>query len=357
MIKGNLSVSLPNFCLETGDFTFPMEGVTVLFGASGSGKSTFLKAMSGLMASVKGSLTVNEQVWLSADQHLPTHHRNIGYVFQDAALFPHLTVRQNLHYGLKRLPKNAVPFDFDALVKEIGIANLLERQIDFLSGGEKQRVAIARALLMNPDVLLMDEPLSALDSQAKSDILALLERIKKHYRTPIIYITHAPDEVERLADTVGFMEGGKLMNVLSIDDALYQTQTPLYQNEAPRSVLSAKVVAHLAEEGLSHLKAGQADVYVPLCAQSIGESVRVVIQAQQVSLMASVPEKTSMLNHLPVEVASIEAFNDYSLLIRLKIEDEPWPLIAQITKRSQQHLKLEKGQKWVAAIKSVSILG
>lgn len=355
-LSGHLQLQQGDFQLDSGEFALPLQGVTVLFGRSGSGKSTLLRALSGLDKHTQGQLKFGEQVWQEGQTRLLTQKRDIGFVFQDAALFPHLTVRQNLLYGVKRLPKGVTPADFELMVQRVGIADQLDRAVTNLSGGEKQRVAIARALLMRPKLLCMDEPLSALDWRAKSEMLNLIESLVESYQLPVLYITHSPDEVARLADTVVFMDAGKIQGVEPIEQALNRPDTPLYQQAEPRSVLSAKVLAHLEEEGLTQLQAGQETLFVPQITQSVATDVRVMIAAQQVSLMAQKPEITSMLNHLDVVIEAIEPHNDYSHLLRLKLAKEPWPLLAQVTKRSAKQLDLQVGQHWVAAIKSVSLL-
>lgn len=212
MIVGNLSLEWDTFTLKSGDFRIPGEGITVLFGKSGAGKSTFLRALAGLEPRVRGTLLFKGQEWLKGSKSLPSEKRNIGFVFQDAALFPHLNVRENLNYAMRRAPEKRA----DALgevAEKMGILGKLEQNVQSLSGGEKQRVAIARALLSQPKLLCMDEPISSLDWEAKEDILTLIERIVNDSRLPILYITHSPNEAMRLASHVMLMTEGRIEKI------------------------------------------------------------------------------------------------------------------------------------------------
>jgi len=366
-LYGNVELTRGSFTLQTGDFSIPLSGVTAIFGRSGSGKTTFLRCLAGFEGQATGEVRFNDQAWLTQGKSLAIHKRNLGYVFQEASLFPHLNVEQNLRYGLKRANRwlskiqNKQPvIEFEQVVSWLGLESLLSRDVTTLSGGERQRVAIARTLLSQPKILMMDEPMASLDLFAKRAIMPYLERLRDELDIPILYISHSPEEVERLADTVVFMQEGKIASIEPIEEALNRTSTPLYQGDEPRSVLYAKVVEQIQDEGLTRLKAGTVELFVPAVeAHNEGqakEQVRVVISAQQVSLLAEKPKQTSMLNHLPVTIEAITEHNEYSLLITLRVNSEPWPLLAQVTKRSQKHLNLQIGQAWVAAIKSVSIL-
>ncbi len=358
-LTGQLSLQRGDFSLETGAFELPAKGLTAIFGHSGSGKTTFLRCLAGLETSALGHVFFNDQAWLNNGKQYPIHKRQLGYVFQEASLFSHLSVVGNLCYGLKRHQKNrdGKPLlKLEQVVEWLGLDELLKRDVNTLSGGERQRVAIGRTLLSQPKILLMDEPMASLDLFAKRAIMPYLERLRDALEIPIIYVTHSPEEVERLADSVLFMEKGRITHFEGIEQALNRTGTPLYQGSEPRAVLCAQVVSQSIEEGLTELKAGDAQLWVPAVPHDIGESVRVVVSAQQVSLLAEVPRQSSVLNHLPVTIESLEAINDYSVLVHLRVANEPWPLLAQVTKRSKNGLGLAVGQQWIAAIKSASIL-
>lgn len=354
-LKGHLQLTQGDFTLETGNFSFPSQGLTAIFGHSGSGKTTFLRALAGFEPKASGKIWYFDQVWLNNHQALPVHQRGLGYVFQEASLFAHLNVEQNLRYGLKRT-KQPISIPFEQVVDWLGLASLLKREVTALSGGEKQRVAIGRTLLAQPKVLFMDEPMAALDVLAKRSIMPYLERLRDELKIPIIYITHSPEEVERLADTVVFMDKGKITAIEPIADALNRADTPLYQQADLRAVLPATVIEQVAEEGLTRLAVGSENLWVPAVSETLGQKLRVVIAAQQVSLMAEKPAMTSMLNHLNVMIERIDPQNEYSLKVQCKIANTPWPLLAQITRRSAKQLNLQPQQQWVAAIKSVSIL-
>ncbi|BCN94203.1 molybdenum import ATP-binding protein ModC [Thiomicrorhabdus immobilis] len=362
LLHGQLQLKRGDFTLDTGSFEIPASGVTAIFGHSGSGKTTFLRCLAGFESQATGQVIFSDQAWLHNGKSLAIHKRGLGYVFQEASLFAHLNVEDNLRYGLKRA-KNPRFIEFTQVVEWLGLSHLLGRNVTTLSGGERQRVAIGRTLLSQPKILMLDEPMAALDLFAKRAIMPYLERLRDELDIPILYISHSPEEVERLADTVIFMHNGKIASIEPIEQALNREDTPLYQGSEPRSVLSAEVVELFEEEGLARLKVGEAELYVPASdaladsgLNELGSNVRVVISAKQVSLMAEKPQQTSMLNHLPVTIEAIEEHNDYSYLIRLRVKSEPWPLIAQITKRSLKTLDLQVNQAWVAAIKSVSIL-
>jgi molybdate transport system ATP-binding protein len=214
MFKGNLQLKLGNFTLNSGEFEFESSGVTVLFGRSGSGKSTLLRAMSGLDRDTSGQLQFGDELWQMGNKALPIEQRDIGFVFQTAALLPGKTVQSNLDYATSRVPKSrAHGPSFEEVTERVGITHMLTRSVDNLSGGERQRVAIARALLTRPRVLMMDEPLSALDWCAKTELLALIESVIADYQIPTLYITHAPIEVERLAHRVVFMADGRVTSI------------------------------------------------------------------------------------------------------------------------------------------------
>nr|WP_272213643.1 molybdenum ABC transporter ATP-binding protein [Marinicella sp. W31]MDC2879605.1 molybdenum ABC transporter ATP-binding protein [Marinicella sp. W31] len=233
--KGRLGA----FALDV-DLAFPANGVTALFGPSGCGKTSLLRCFAGLNHLERGHLTVDGEVWQDDRTFLPPHRRAIGYVFQHANLFPHLSVRDNLAFGLRRLgrgERDAAKARFDELVVLLGIAHLLERAPRKLSGGERQRVAIGRALLTAPKLLLMDEPLSALDVAAKRDILPYLESLRKTLSIPVLYVTHAPGEVARLADHIAVLESGRVLGSGPLTETLARLDLPIRREEGPGSRL------------------------------------------------------------------------------------------------------------------------
>lgn len=217
MIEARFAIAYPGFTLDV-DLRLPASGVTALFGPSGSGKTTLLRCLAGLERAPRGRLVVDGAVWQDATTFLPTHRRPLGYVFQEASLFPHLSVRGNLDYGAKRAGCRPASADFSHILELLGIGQLLDRRPDKLSGGERQRVAIARALLTAPRLLLLDEPLAALDLARKNEILPYLERLHRELDIPVIYVSHAPDEVARLADHIVVLEAGHAVAAGELDE-------------------------------------------------------------------------------------------------------------------------------------------
>ena len=350
VLKGHLTLSLGTFTLDSGEFELPLQGGTVLFGRSGSGKSTLLRALSGLEKKTSGELWFDNQVWQQGAKQMPTQQRHIGFVFQDAALFPHMTVRQNLMYSVKRLPKGLEPANFDEIVKRVGIQDKLDRAVTFLSGGEKQRVAIARALLTRPKILCMDEPLSALDWKSKAQIMTLIEEVVKTYQIPVLYITHSPAEVERLADHVVFMESGTIKEIVTLQQALQSVDSPLFTEEGVVSVLEGQVGETKA--GLTELKMGQEILWLSQCSLSADSYARVRVLARDVSLALVDPQQLSIVNHLSVAIVEIHPKDEHRVLLRLQMSNGQF-LFSEITQSSFERLNLSRGQSVFALIKSV----
>lgn len=351
-LQGNLQLTLGNFELNSGEFELPLQGVTVLFGRSGSGKSTLLRAISGLDKHTRGQLRFDEQVWQDGKQALPTQKRHIGFVFQDAALFPHMTVRQNLMYAVKRLPKSVEAADFAEIVTRVGIADKLDRGVNFLSGGEKQRVAIARALLTRPQLLCMDEPLSALDWRSKAEMLTLIEEIVAAYQIPVLYITHAPAEVERLANQIVFMANGQIERIETLQQALARVDSPLFDDEGAVSVLQGTPLG--IEHGLRPIQMGANTLWLSDLSELQKSTVRIRVLAKDVSLALSDPEQLSIINHLSATVLEIIPEKNHRVLVRLELADGQ-KLFSEITEHSAQRLKLANGTKLFALIKSVAL--
>ncbi|MBN2646643.1 MAG: molybdenum ABC transporter ATP-binding protein [Thiotrichales bacterium] len=351
-LSGNLYLKLGNFALNSGYFELPLEGVTVLFGRSGSGKSTLLRAISGLDKHTEGELYFGDVCWQNGRQALPTQKRHIGFVFQDAALFPHMTVRQNLMYAVKRLPKSVQPADFAEIVSRVGIADKLDRGVNFLSGGEKQRVAIARALLTRPDILCMDEPLSALDWRSKAEMLTLIEDIVSAYQIPVLYITHAPAEVERLANQIVFMANGQIERIETLQESLSRIDSPLFDDEGAVSVLQGIPLS--VEHGLRPIQMGANTLWLSDLTELKKSSVRVRVLAKDVSLALSDPQQLSIINHLSATVLAILPEQNHRVLVRLELADGQ-KLFSAITEHSAQRLQLANGMKLFALIKSVAL--
>ncbi|MDM7322394.1 MAG: molybdenum ABC transporter ATP-binding protein [Gammaproteobacteria bacterium] len=353
MLRGNLTLRQGSFLLESGPFEIETAGITALFGRSGSGKSTLLRAITGLDRHTRGTLSFNGERWQDGAWQLPTPKRDIGFVFQDAALFPHLTVRGNLEYALKRAPKQ----DADALQKiaeRVGIAHKLDQSVTTLSGGERQRVAIARALLAKPRLMCMDEPLSALDWRAKAELLPLIDELAHETGIPVLFITHAPIEVERLASRVVFMAQGHIERIETLREALARPDSPLFDEEGPVSVLEG-AMGQTNADGLTPF--GNAQVRILLtgdCSQK-RSATRLRILARDVSLAMDEPRGVSILNHLPVTIERIDPPHEGRVTVACRLTDGQL-LLAEITAFSRRQLGLEPGASAYAMIKSVALM-
>lgn len=339
-----------NFTLEIPELTLPTTGVTALFGRSGSGKSTLLRVLAGLENKAVGRIQFNDQVWQDGKEFMPAQARGVGVIFQDGALFPHMTVRQNLQFALARAPRSQ---DLVEVARRCRIDHKLGAPVPTLSGGEKQRVAIARALLSSPELLLLDEPLSALDTATKKEILPFLEELKDSLNLPMIYVTHAPAEVERLADRVVFLQQGRVDKVETLAEALSRADSPLFADEGASSVLLAQVETLQAGDGLSCLcpSGSQCQLWLPEVAHA--GNYRVRIMAKDVGLSLSPPQDSSLLNVLKVTIERIEV-NEQSALLTLRLGGQT--LFAQISLRSLRQLRLSVGMQVYALIKAMALV-
>ncbi len=354
-IQARFKLAFPEFTLDV-DLDLPGRGVTALFGHSGSGKTTLLRCIAGLEKVPGGYLRVGDGIWQDDHACLPVHRRPIGYVFQEASLFPHLTVRRNLEYGLKRVESSARKVSLDQAVELLGIGHLLDRQPDRLSGGEKQRVAIARALAVSPRLLLMDEPLAALDLARKQEILPYLERLHDELEIPLLYVSHAPDEVARLADHIVVMDQGRTVASGPLTDTLARLDLPIRLGEDAGVVLDAAVAERDAQWGLARAAFEGGAVWVRDGGHAIGQHVRVRILARDVSLALTRHTGTSILNILPAAVeAMVEDGHPALALVRLSVGDSP--LLARLTRRSAHALELAPGKRVYAQIKAVALVG
>lgn len=329
-------------------------GVTALFGRSGSGKTTVVNAVAGLLRPDAGRVVIDGQVLMDtqAGIWLPPHRRRVGYVFQDARLFPHLTVRANLSYGTKFAARGAAT-GFDHVVDLLGIGALLDRRPGALSGGEAQRVAIGRALLSAPRILLLDEPLAALDDARKAEILPHLERLRDETRIPILFVSHSASEVARLATTVVAMDAGRVLRAgpaveLLSDPAAVRA---IGVREAG-GVLTGRVVAQ-HDDGLTEIAVQAGRLFLPRVAAGPGAEVRVRIEAQDVILARQRPEGLSALNILPVTVRDTRRGQGPGVVVQLSAGEER--LLARITRRSADALGIAPGVTCFAVVKSVSV--
>jgi molybdate transport system ATP-binding protein len=340
-----------DFSLDVA-FDVPSDGVTALFGPSGAGKTSILRGIAGL-ARYAGSCRLGEEVWQDENVFVAPHRRPVGYVFQDASLFPHLSVRQNLTFGLKRT-RGAPVIGFDDAVSLVGAGPLLDRDSMTLSGGERQRVALGRALLAQPKVLLLDEPLSALDRAAKDEILPYFEALGRAVALPVLLVTHDIAEVERLADRMVYVEQGQVVALGPLNDMLTGGAAPLRRARDAAAVLAGRVVGYDAADGLSEIAAGSARFLVAGRAGQAGQSVRLRIAARDVSLARQRPSASSILNVFETAIVAIEPLGEAEALVTLRLGGET--MLARLTRRSVRTLGLAPGEIVFAQVKGVSLL-
>lgn len=353
-IQARFDLSYPGFSLDV-DLDLPGRGVTALFGHSGSGKTTLLRCIAGLERPPRGRLWMKGEVWQDESHFVPTHHRPLGYVFQEASLFPHLSARGNLGYGRRRAARPLDQGGLDHVVELLGIGPLLDRRPDQLSGGERQRVAIARALAVHPALLLMDEPLASLDLRRKREILPYLERLRDELSIPLLYVSHAPDEVARLADHLVVLEGGRVVAQGPIKDVLGQVDAPIRLGMEAGVVLEGRVAERDTRWHLARVEFPGGSLWVRDEGHGVGRWLRLRVLAKDVSLTLEEPSGTSILNHLQVVVREIgDDLHPAQALASLAVDGQM--LTARLTHRSVAALGLHPGKRVWAQVKSVAVI-
>lgn len=357
-----ISVRIQHSFLEnTGglqvEFDLPAAGIVGVFGPSGSGKTTLLRILAGLLKADQADIQFQGRVWQDQHTFIPAHQRRIGYVFQEASLFPHLSVFGNIEYGQKRTSQARI--DIQSLLQLLEIEELMTRSVEALSGGEQQRVALARALAAGPELLLLDEPLSALDHQLKQEILPFLARLKDESDIPMVYVSHSADEIALLADHLLVVDQGKLIASGKVEQT-YPALGGL--DKVHLAVLIEATVANLDEQwhlATCQFPGGELQIRSPLGAQ-LGSKVRIRVQARDVSLNLAPGSTSSILNHLPAEITSIKDLDDEAMVLvttTVSGESGETQFFAQITRRSANELKIEIGSTVYLQIKSAAILG
>lgn len=352
-IRARLRIDRRDFSLEV-DLTLPGCGITGLFGHSGSGKTTCLRAMAGLERASDGYFAIGDEVWQdeSTGRFVPPHRRALGVVFQEASLFPHLSVRGNMQFGEKRAPKHH--FALPEVAELLGIEHLLDRSPSQLSGGERQRVAIARALLAAPQILLLDEPLAALDLKRKLEILPYMERLHRELSLPIIYVSHSPDEVARLADHLVLLDQGRVVASGPLKQVLSRIDLPAAFADDAGVVIETRLAAQEADD-LSRLEFPGGRILVTRRDEPIGTLLRCRIHARDVSLALVAQVQSSILNSVEATVVDLAPTDTPGhVMVRLDVAGEP--LLARITRRSAERLQIRPGLALKAQIKAVALL-
>ncbi len=336
------------------DLAFPARGVTALFGPSGCGKTTLLRALAGLEADPGGYCRVQDDVWQDGERCLPPHRRPLGYVFQEASLFPHLSVRGNLEYGYRRVPEDQRRVQLDEAADLLGVQRLLQRRPEGLSGGERQRVAIARALLTSPKLLLMDEPLAALDRAGKREILPYLERLHDELAMPVLYVSHAADEVARLADHLVLLEAGRVKAAGPLGELLTRLDLAREQGADAEAVIHARVGGHDEAFHLSYLDFPGGRFCVARNSLPQGRPARLRVLARDVSLTLERQSGTSILNIFPATVDGLTDDGPAQVLVKLDVGGTA--LLSRITRKSASVLELSPGRQVYAQVKAVALV-
>ncbi len=333
----------------------PLSGITGIMGVSGSGKTTLLRVIAGLEVDAVGSLSIGDVKWRTDNHHVPVHKRAVGYVFQEASLFPHLTVQQNLDYALKRAVSKSSEGEQAHLTQVLGIEHLLSRMPHELSGGEKQRVAIARAIFRRPRLLLMDEPLAALDSQRKQEVLPYIEKLTREIQIPILYVSHSIKEVARISDRVVYLENGSVSAIGEPNKVLAHLGPEASELGGIGTAIAGEVIEELSAWQLTKVNTPLGDLIVPNLSASKGSTVKLFINANQVSLSLTAMSDSSALNSFKGHVANIVT-NESSALATVTIDINGIELVSSITRLSVHNLALTNGMTVWANIKSAPLV-
>jgi molybdate transport system ATP-binding protein len=358
MIRVDVEKAFPAIRIEA-KFEADTRGVVALFGRSGTGKTSLVNMLAGLLRPDRGRIEIDGRVLFDSASgiDLPPEKRRLGYVFQESRLFPHMSVRGNLEYGMRRAPRAERRIALDEALDVLGIGHLLHRRPRELSGGERQRVALGRALLASPRLLLMDEPLASLDGARKAEILPFIARLHDAFAMPVVYVTHAMDEIVQLADTLVLMDEGRVAAIGPVEDLTSRLDLrPLTGRYEAGSVIATTVAGHEDEYGLTRLSFPGGELRVPHVDAEIGAAVRVRIRARDVSLAVGPVGRVSELNVIPGTVAEIaapaEGQRQTDVDIRLDIGV---PLWVRVARRSLDELGIAPGVAVSAMIKGTSI--
>lgn len=355
MFEVVLKHQFSGFTLDVA-FNGPDRGITALFGPSGCGKTTVINAIAGLLRPEQGRIALDGTVLFDSEQriNLPMRARRIGYVFQNARLFDHMRVRDNLLYGLRRAPKDDRRIAIDQVIELLGLESLLSRRPAGLSGGERQRVGVGRALLAQPKLLLMDEPLAALDADRKADILPYIERLRDETGLPVVYVSHAIEEVARLADLVVLMDQGRPVMSGPVEDVLANLDSFVHVDAFEGgAVIKVRIAAHDDAYRLTRLAFSGGELLIPHIDLPVGKQLRVRIRARDVMLALNRPEEISALNVLPARISAIKREEGAHAEVQVMMASTA--LVIRMTRQSVDRLDLAPGKEAFAVIKSVAI--
>lgn len=339
------------FELNLSPMSFSAKGITAIFGSSGSGKTTLLRCLAGF-DDFTGHIHFKNKTWKSAGVLIKTHQRPLGFVFQEPNLFTHLNVQDNLKFGLSRVSERERKLTWPTVIELLKLEPLLSRAILSLSGGEKQRVAIGRALLTSPELLIMDEPLSAVDFQSKNEILNHLKKINSELKVPIIYVSHFLDEILKIADDLLIIEKGRMIKKGKLSEVLTSTDFGLSQFEMQSTLLIGRFLHHEFDFGIDCVECEGQKIYLPH-SKSLEAEVRIKVDAKDVSIIRQKPLDSSILNILKVEIYEIKNRDDFQVLLKLKMGHQF--LFSRITKKSLLKLNLAVGDIVFAQIKTMGL--
>lgn len=353
-----LQLSRTDFALDV-DLTLPAQGISVLWGASGAGKTSILRCVAGLERARPARVRIGDQLWQddAAGVFLAPWRRAVGYVFQEASLFPHLNVRGNLEYGLRRNPqRSSATAALENTIDLLGLRALLARGVADLSGGERQRVALARALATQPQLLLLDEPLAALDVARRQDILPWLERIRDELQTSMLYVTHDAAEAARLADHLVMLEHGKVKVSGPVAAALTTPEGARVLGEDAAALLQGQVVERDAQWHLARVALSGTSLWLRDHGTPLGQRVRVRVLARDVSLTVQAPQGTTIQNTMPCRIESVLP-DQHPSQVLLRLQCGEVLLLARVTQRALSTLNLQPGQSAWAQVKSAALVG
>ncbi len=348
-----LKVSRGDFTLEC-TLRLPAAGVTAVLGPSGSGKTTLLRVVAGLEYERDVFVSIGSTVWQEGRHFVPPHRRSVGMVFQEPSLFDHLTVRGNIEYGLKRVRKERRQVAFEQVVELAGVADLLRRKPQTLSGGERQRVAIARALAVSPRLLLMDEPLAAVDEPRRQELVPMIAAVQKALRIPVIYVTHATSEAAQLADHLVLLNRGRVVASGSINEMIGRLDLPLAQDRDAAAVVEARVCGYDPRYHLTELEFSGGRIMLVRQRLPAGESVRLRIAARDVSIALERPNASSILNVFPASVEALDEQEPGQVMVRLRAGQAA--ILARISRKSADQLQLVPGSSVFVQVKSMALV-